>query len=101
MQKKPTKYFMSDGTPMKNKCNEEGISYCSVLKYIGRGMNPDDAFERAKITKNDPHRFSSIFYYKNEPLKRYCKNNNIGYYAVLYRIHNKNMTIEQAVKWKS
>lgn len=100
MQKKPTKYFLSDGTPVKKKCVEEKICYFSVIKYISRGLTPDEAFERAKITKSEPYKFFSRLYYKDKPLKQYCKENNIKYSKILSRIYRKMMTVEQAIEWK-
>lgn len=97
MQKKPTKYFMSDGTPMKNKCNEEGLCYYSVLKHVERGMSPDDAFERAKITKNDPSKYLGTLRYGDESLSRYCRRNGINYNRVYTRVTNRSMSIEEAL----
>lgn len=100
MRKKPYKYFMSDGTPMIEKCKQEKIGYFSVLKYIGRGMTPDEAMERAKITKVDPYRFTAQIYYKGEPFIRYCRRNNIPYCRMMNRIRDKMMTIDEALNWK-
>lgn len=97
MQKKPTKYFTEDGTPVKKKCIEEGIGYQSVLKYIGRGMSPEEAFEMAKITKIDPWRYLGKLRYGDQSLSRYCKENGIRYSMVYYRIYEKMMTVEESI----
>lgn len=97
MQKKPTKYFTEDGTPVKQKCIEEGIGYQSVLKYINKGLSPDEALERAKITKNDPWIYLGKLRYGDKSLNRYCKEKNLSYSKIYYRIYAKRMSVEESI----
>lgn len=98
MQKRPIKYRMSDGTPVKHKCREESVCYFSVVKYINRGKTPDEAFQMAKETKEDRFKFVPRLRYKGELLKDYCKRTGIVYGTITSRMYNKGRTVEEAVE---
>lgn len=87
-----THYYL--GIPLKQYCEESGLSYRNIIAYMGRYRNADnfknlndDEFVEAIIDQYQP--FEPKYLYKGITLYEYCIQNDLSYYSVVSFVKRK------------
>lgn len=80
-------YNLSDGTPMIQFCRENDVRYCTVLKYIRKLGNVDEAC--AIAMKRRMKKDNNVRYYiEGKSLRAYCREKGLSYYKMWRKMRN-------------
>lgn len=91
-------YLKDKKKSLHKYCKRYKYNYQIIRHYISDlGMSIEDAM-KLYLKNRGKKDCKAKYFYKNKTLVSYCRENNLSYFAILYQIRDKKLSIPEAVQ---